>query len=117
MECETAAVEAGRPKPKMLAYAMDVVDRDVIEKTAAVAAKDLNGRRDILVNNAGYLEVFKPIAESDPDEWWKTWRINMRGSYLVTRAFLPLMLKGGHKTIVNLSSVGAHMRRPGASGY
>ena len=42
---------------------------------------------------------------------------NVRGTYLVTRAFLPLLLKGGDKTIVNLSSVGAHTIRQGASGY
>jgi len=117
LECEAAAKEARHPKPKVLTYAMDVVDRDVIEKTAAQAAKDMDGRLDILINNAGYLEVFTPIVDSDPDEWWKTWTVNIRGPYLVTRAFVPLMLKGGDKTIVNLSSIGAHRKRPGASGY
>lgn len=116
-ECEAAAQKAGHPNPKVLTYAMDVVDREVIEKAAAEVAKDMDGRLDILINNAGYLEEFKPIAESNPDEWWKTWTVNIRGPYLVTRAFLPLMLKGGNKTIVNLSSVGAHRTRPGASGY
>ena len=116
-ECEAAAQEAGHPMPKVLIYAMDVVDRYGIERTAAEAAKDMDGRLDILVNNAGYLEVFKPIVDSDPDEWWKTWTVNIRGPYHVTRAFLPLMLRGGDKTIVNLSSIGAHRKRPGASGY
>ena len=41
----------------------------------------------------------------------------MRGSYLVTRSFLPLLLKGGDKQIVNLSSIGAHAMRFGASAY
>ena len=35
----------------------------------------------------------------------------------MTRSFLPLMLKGGDKQIVNLSSIGANMVRPGMSGY
>ena len=35
----------------------------------------------------------------------------------MTRAFLPLLLRGGEKTIVNMSSIGAHMTRPGASAY
>ena len=116
-ECEAAAQKAGHSTPKVLVYAMDVVDRDAIDKTAAAVAKDMEGRLDLLINNAGYLEDWKPIVESDPDEWWKTWTVNMRGPYLVTRAFLPLMLKGGDKTIVNLSSVGAHKKRPGASAY
>jgi NAD(P)-dependent dehydrogenase (short-subunit alcohol dehydrogenase family) len=72
-----------------------------------------------LVNNAGYLEEWKPIAESDPAEWWKTWDVNVRGVYLVSRAFIPLLLANdsGLKTIVNVSSAGAHRTRPGASGY
>lgn len=67
--------------------------------------------------HSGYLEIFTPIAESDPDEWWYTWTVNMRGPYLVTRSFLPLLLKGGDKQIVNLSSIGAHATRKGASAY
>ena len=35
----------------------------------------------------------------------------------MTRAFLPLMLKGGDKAIINVSSLGARSKRPGASGY
>ena len=35
----------------------------------------------------------------------------------MTRSFLPLMLRGGDKQIVNLSSIGANMIRPGMSGY
>ena len=35
----------------------------------------------------------------------------------MTRSFLPLMLRGGDKQIVNLSSIGAHNVRPGMSGY
>lgn len=41
----------------------------------------------------------------------------MRGPYLVTRSFLPLLLKGGDKQIVNLSSIGAHATWRGASAY
>lgn len=41
----------------------------------------------------------------------------MRGTYLMTRSFLPLLLKGGDKQIVNIASQGAHGKRPGASAY
>ncbi|MCJ1318032.1 hypothetical protein MMC15_003359 [Xylographa vitiligo] len=113
----SAAKAAGHSPPKVFTYEMDVTSRESIESVATHAAHDLGRRLDILINNAGYLEIFTPIVDSDPDEWWKTWTVNMRGPYLVTRAFLPLMLMGGDKTIVNLSSVGAHGKRPGASGY
>jgi len=70
-----------------------------------------------LINNAGYRSDFVPLLERDPDEWWQNWEVNIRGVFWVTRAFIPLMLKGGDKTIINLSSIGAHFMSPGASGY
>ena len=36
---------------------------------------------------------------------------------MVTRAFLPLLLESEDKTVVNISSVGAHVTRVGASAY
>lgn len=88
-------------------------------EAAAKQVKEAFGGLDILMNNAGYLETFKPVADSDPEEWWKTYEINVKGPYLCSRSFLPILLntKGGLKTIVNTSSVGAHFIMPGASGY
>jgi len=63
------------------------------------------------------LETFKNIHESDPDEWWKSFEINVKGVYLMSRAFLPLLLRGGDKTIVTTTSIGAHVIMPGASAY
>ena len=71
----------------------------------------------MLINNAGYLEEFLPVADSKIDQYWTVWEINMKGVFLVTRAFLPLLLKGGMKTILNTSSIGAHTITPGGSGY
>lgn len=59
------------------------------------------------------------IADSDPDEWWRTWQVNTFGAYLVVRATIPLLLKknDGLKTILNVSSVGAHILMAGGSAY
>jgi NAD(P)-dependent dehydrogenase (short-subunit alcohol dehydrogenase family) len=118
-ECIAAAKKAGHPAPNVHCYAMDVTDRETIERVASEAAKAMGGRIDIVVSNAGYLEEFIPIADSDPDEWWKTWTTNVRGPYLVTRSFLPILLSSpsGDKTIIHISSIGAHGKRPGASAY
>lgn len=115
---QDAAREAGRGAPQVLKLNVDVSD----ERSVGAAVKQIEsqlGRLDILINNAGYLETFAPLAESDPLEWWKTWEINMKGLYLVTRAVIPLLLKteSGMKTILNTSSVGAHVLMPGASAY
>lgn len=111
-----AAQSANRPPPKIVTVNLDVTSRETIEAAAKKVDEEF-GRLDILINNAGYLEKPLPIGESDPDDWWRTWEVNVRGTYLVTRSFIPLLLKGSEKTIINLSSVGAHRVRRGASAY
>jgi NAD(P)-dependent dehydrogenase (short-subunit alcohol dehydrogenase family) len=95
---------------------MDVMSYESVEAGAKTLEKEF-GKLDILINNAGYLSAFESIAEGDHSEWWRNYEINLRGVYWVSKAFLPLMLKGGEKTIVNVSSAGAHGVGLGASGY
>ncbi|WP_243287666.1 SDR family NAD(P)-dependent oxidoreductase [Geothrix terrae] len=105
------------PPPRVVRVPLDVADPASVQEAAARLEEALEDRLDLLINNAGYLEASAPLAESDPDEWWKAMTINLRGPYLVTRALLPLLLQGGDRTVVNTSSIGAHHVRPGASGY
>ncbi|OKL57839.1 hypothetical protein UA08_07190 [Talaromyces atroroseus] len=114
---EQAAQSAGKAAPKVKAVTLDVTDEASVAEAAASIA-EVFPRVDILINNAGYLEKRAKIAESDPSEWWKSWDVNVKGPYLVTRAFLPQMLeRGGEKIIVNLCSIAAHLRSPGGSAY
>lgn len=114
-EVLAAAKEVGA-SPRVIKLVLDVTDEKSVADVAAEIQKTV-GKVDVLINNAGYLENWRPISESDPIEWWKTWEINLKGLYLVTRAILPLVLQSETKTIINLSSIGAHLVRPGASGY
>lgn len=73
-EIKDAAEKAGKKSPKVLATRLDVTDRSTVEHAAKEVEASF-GRLDILINNAGYLEQATPIADSDPDEWWKTWTV------------------------------------------
>lgn len=117
-ELQDAAKKAGHPAPKVLSVKLDVTSATSVD-AAATQVKEAFGGLDILMNNAGYLETWKSIGDSDPEDWWKTYEINVKGPYLCTRSFLPVLLNtnGGLKTIVNTSSVGAHFVAPGASSY
>ena len=110
------ATAAGKKVPHIKTLFLDVLDLQSIERAAEETTKAF-GRLDILINNAGAMEEFKPTIDSDPDQWWQTWTVNIRGTYLLTRALLPLMLKGGDKHIIILASIGAFMPAPGGSGY
>jgi NAD(P)-dependent dehydrogenase (short-subunit alcohol dehydrogenase family) len=83
---------------------LDVTSPDSI--AAAVAQLD---RLDILVNNAGIGHVGS-IETTQPEDFDRLMSVNVRSVYLVTRAFLPLLLAaaGNHVavgTIVNIASV------------
>ncbi|PQE17446.1 short chain dehydrogenase reductase family protein [Rutstroemia sp. NJR-2017a WRK4] len=111
-----AATKAGHPAPQILKHSLDVTDAASITEAAKSAEKEF-GQLDILINNAGYLEKWVPLCEADETEYWRTWEINYRGVYLVSKAFIPLLLQGGDKTIINLSSIGALGISRGASSY
>jgi len=59
-----------------------------------------------LVNNAAIATNVggKPFDEIDLDLWDRVMRVNVRGTWLVTRALAPLFAEGGHGRIVNVAS-------------
>ncbi|KAG9238031.1 oxidoreductase-like protein [Amylocarpus encephaloides] len=115
-EILSAVKTLGIPAPKILKLKLDITNWESVEAAAKDAEKEV-GKLDILVNNAGYLSEFVPIVESDRDEYWRNYEVNCKGLYYMTKAFIPLMLKGGEKTVVNLTSQGAHGIHPGSSAY
>ena len=73
-----AAKNAKRKEPSVVTMSLDVTDLASTE-AAAKATESAFGRLDILINNAGYLAPFTPMVKTDPNEWWKTWEVNVRG--------------------------------------
>ncbi|KAI0023893.1 NAD(P)-binding protein [Xylariomycetidae sp. FL0641] len=115
-ELEEAAAHANKQTPQILDLQVDVADRASVSR-AADRLESQWGRLDILISNAGFLAKYDKILDGDEDEWWQSFEVNLRGGYLVAKAFLPLMLKGGDKTIISLSSTGAMHFHTGGSSY
>jgi len=80
------------------AVRMDVTNVESIDAVAAGLE-----RLDILVNNAGIAHVGS-IEKVEPDDFDRMMTVNVKSVYLVTRAFLPLLLKV-RGSIVNIGSV------------
>ncbi|MDA1190878.1 MAG: SDR family NAD(P)-dependent oxidoreductase [Candidatus Poribacteria bacterium] len=74
------------------------------------------GKLDILVNNAGSA-VFESVADSDADDWWRTVEVNLKGTYLCSRAAVPKMIERGQGHIVNILSIAANTAFPMSSAY
>jgi len=83
---------------------------DVTSPESIAAAVARIGRLDLLVNNAGIGHVGS-IETTEPEDFDRLLNVNVRSVYLVTRAFLPLLLANasqseeGKGTIVNIGSV------------
>lgn len=99
---------------RCLAVAVDLGNEDQTEAFCKTALDEF-GVLDIIVNNAGaYLER-GCFEESDPDLWWKTMEVNVRGPYLITRHLVGSMRQGGK--IINLTSGKGYGAGANSSAY
>lgn len=106
----------GHAKPGFLPLTLDVSD-DASVAAAAVAIKAEFGRLDIVINNAGVLGAFGKVGDTDPDQWWRVFQVNLLGPYLVSRAMIPLLREAEHSYVIHVASGGAHLVNPGLSAY
>ncbi len=80
----------------------DVADPAAVgQLAAAVADREIS----IVINNAGIAGPVAPLTEIDVDAWDEVFDINVRGVFLVCRAFLPGMVARGTGDVINLASV------------
>lgn len=99
---------------RCLAQALDVAAPSEVEAFCHDIIADFS-QVDILVNNAGaYLDRGR-FEESDPDDWWRTVEVNLRGPYLMTRHLLPAMGEGAK--IMNMNSGKGYVAGQNSSGY
>ena len=112
----TALEKAGYAVERGSRSVAPVTDRAAVERWVGdIVAR--HGRIDLLVNNAGLIDTEVPLLESDPDEWWQTVEVNLRGPYLMTRAVLPHMVAPGGGRIVNINSGAAYRNSTIATAY
>ena len=82
---------------------------DVTDSVSIAAAAERAGAVDILFNCAGYVAV-GTVLECEPDDWERSFSINVRSMFDTIRAFLPGMIAKGGGRIVNMASVASSMK-------
>ena len=94
--------------------AFDITD-PVAVQNAVQQIKQRHSTVDVLINNAGVAHALAAADQLSIETWKKVIDTNLTGTFLVTRAALPLMRAGG--TIVNNLSVAAVQPFAGMSAY
>lgn len=112
---EKVANEVRAAGRKAWAYAVDVADSNAV---TAAAEKILTecGKVDILVNNAGVTRDGLLMRMSGED-WDAVLDTNLKGAFLVTKAFCRAMIKARTGRIINISSVIGLIGNAGQANY
>lgn len=104
--------------------AVDVASASAVESAAAAVVARW-GRIDVLINNAGIVrdaQLVKwnggsPESVMSEDMWDSVIGVNLKGVFLVTRAVVPHMIKGGGGVILSAASVVGILGNFGQTNY
>ena len=100
---------------KALCLAADVSCSDAVNATVSAVVEKL-GRLDILVNNAGITKDTLLVRMSDED-WDAVLNVNLKGTFLFTRAAARPMMKQRSGAIVNIASIIGLIGNAGQCNY
>ena len=112
--CEAVAAEAG---DNAKAFALDVADREAIERSVAAIAAHFGGL-DIVINNAG-VSSFAPLDAGDAYEaiWHRAIAVMLTAHQRMVRAALPWLRQSDAACIVNIASTEGLGATPGDTPY
>ena len=73
-------------------------------------AKSKLGNLDALINNAGVSGPSAKLEDIDPNDWEKTIKINLTGTFMCSKAAIPLLKKSGGGSIINIGFTSNYFR-------
>lgn len=101
---------------EVAAYKANVGSSDEVAKMFA-SLEARFGRLDILVNNVGMNILTPSVVGADEALWDKIIATNLKGTFLVSRAAVPLLRKAGGGRIINVSSTAGRKAAMGMGIY
>ncbi len=100
---------------KSLSFALDISKAEQVNDAVSKIIHDF-GHIDVVVNNAG-LGVFKPAEQIADADWDQVMDVNVKGSFLLTKAALPHLKARGQGHIVAIASDVSKRTFPNGSLY
>lgn len=115
---ETVASELRAAGHQTISIPTDIADSDSVAKLISTVLSTY-GRIDILINNASIFSTLtmRPFTEIPLAEWELVLKVNVTGTFLMSRAVVPAMAKAGWGRIINISSAAVTMGRPNYLHY
>lgn len=95
---------------------MDVADPEACRRCVAQTVERF-GTVHLLAHCAGIFSAIAPVAEMDVEAFDRLFAVNVRGTMLIMRAVLPLMIEQARGSIVLASSVSAYRAGAGRAAY
>lgn len=106
-----ASVGGGSPT----GFVADVSNPDDVARLGAFVLAD--GAPTYVVNNAGIVRRGTPVEATPISAWDEVMAVNLRGPFLVTRAFLPAMKAQGGGRFVHIASISSRIACPDNASY
>lgn len=103
-------------KVKVTCFTLDVRNSAEIHHVVDTCLKEL-GTPYILLNDAGLARGLEPYSETNEDDIMQMIDTNIKGLFLMTRAFLPAMQAKNEGHIINLGSTAGLYAYAGAAVY
>jgi len=117
VDIDASALEALRREvPVASTETCDLAD---VEQTAAAVERAIAslGGLDVLVNNAGIAGPTAPVERVRPEDWDRVMRVNLGGTFNVTRLAIPHLKKSSAGCIINMSSAAGRLGYPQRAAY
>ncbi|NQT69149.1 MAG: 3-oxoacyl-[acyl-carrier-protein] reductase [Desulfobacteraceae bacterium] len=111
----TTEKELARLTPKFRIFKADVSSRPDVEKMTKTILDEWE-HVDILVNNAGIIND-KLLMFLNEDDWERVIDVNLKGTYLFSRAIIKTMIGRKFGRIINITSPSALQGRAGQTNY
>jgi 3-oxoacyl-[acyl-carrier protein] reductase len=105
--------EMGR---KSAAIKMDVTNREQVHEVVETVVKEF-GKIDILINNAATLDHVAPLERQMDELWDRDLKVNLTGSYNVTKAVFPHMKENKWGRVIFMASVAGTLGGFGQASY
>jgi NADP-dependent 3-hydroxy acid dehydrogenase YdfG len=96
-------------------FECDVADERAVETMAKAVMKRF-GPVDVLINNAGKF-VGAPLVDMSVAAFDQMIAVNLRSAFLVTRAFVPSMMRRKTGDVFFMSSIAGRQAYPNGAGY